>query len=129
MWCLYKLQSLVDEEKYLRHIDNKETARKVNEFDKNLAIEKKCIVLQQDLQAVKVCPYLKESGVYYKRKLCIYDFFIIYEIASRKTALVFWDAIGLASISFRKLLNRLFGRSCLWKSPNNNMELWLYIPE
>ncbi|XP_050507268.1 uncharacterized protein LOC126884950 [Diabrotica virgifera virgifera] len=73
--CSYETNNL-DENVYKKHINNKEKARQEKENDKQAGHVKQCIVLTQDLQAVKVCPMLNASALYYKTKLCCHNFTI-----------------------------------------------------
>jgi hypothetical protein len=41
--CISFKSNLADEEKYLSNIDNKETAKKIKEFDKNKPLEKRAL--------------------------------------------------------------------------------------
>ncbi|CAH1099152.1 unnamed protein product [Psylliodes chrysocephalus] len=59
---------------YEEHIRRKEQARDEKNRDKLLGAKKEAIVLAQDMQAVKVCPYLNASALYYKTKLVSHNF-------------------------------------------------------
>lgn len=49
-------------------------ARELKDTDTKNGESGKCIVLTQDVQAVKVCPSLNESALYYKKKLSCHNF-------------------------------------------------------
>ncbi|KAJ8881727.1 hypothetical protein PR048_018213 [Dryococelus australis] len=53
--CITYETKHIDEISYRNHIKNKEAARSVKSADKELGEKGECIVLTQDLQAVKVC--------------------------------------------------------------------------
>lgn len=64
----------VDENEYAEHIAHKDRAREEKEKDTKLAKEKKsCIVLTIDCQAVKLCPALQTSALYYSMKLKVHN--------------------------------------------------------
>nr|CAI5844992.1 unnamed protein product [Callosobruchus analis] len=77
----YKVGNITDEQ-YKEHILKKNRARSEKETDKKLAEEGKCVVLTMDLQAVKVCPFVQSSKVFFKTKLCCHNF-TIYDLTSR----------------------------------------------
>ncbi|CAH1112444.1 unnamed protein product [Psylliodes chrysocephalus] len=64
----------LEEGPFLKQCEEKDRARNEKEFDKNRAIF-------GDLQAVKICPQLKASSLYYKVKLCCHNF-SIYDLAT-----------------------------------------------
>lgn len=72
--CLSYQAGNTDEDIYTDHILNKDKARAEKQKDKDDGEQGKCIVLTQDLQAVKVCPMLNASALYYKTKLCVHNF-------------------------------------------------------
>lgn len=43
-----------------------------------------------DLQAVKICPYLKASALYYKCKLCVHNL-TMYNLSSHECTCYWWD--------------------------------------
>ncbi|CAH1105555.1 unnamed protein product [Psylliodes chrysocephalus] len=71
--CSYESKNL-DIQIYEEHIRRKEQARDEKNRDKVLGAKKEAIVLAQDMQAVKVCPYLNGSALYYKTKLVCHNF-------------------------------------------------------
>nr|CAI5866567.1 unnamed protein product [Callosobruchus analis] len=77
----YKVGNITDEQ-YKEHILKKNRARSEKATDKKLAEEGKCVVLTMDLQAVKVCPFVQSSKVFFKTKLCCHNF-TIYDLTSR----------------------------------------------
>jgi hypothetical protein len=48
------------------------------------------VVFTMDFQAVKICPYLKVSALYYKSKLCVHNF-TMYNLSSRDCTCYWWD--------------------------------------
>lgn len=70
-----------------KHLEKKKTRLELENDSKN-AIEGACIVLCQDVQAVKCCPSLNASALYYKTKLCCHNF-TIYNVASQE-AKCYW---------------------------------------
>lgn len=64
----------VDENYYADHIAHKDRAREEKEKDTKLAKEKKsCTILTIDCQAVKLCPVLQTSALYYSMKLKVHN--------------------------------------------------------
>ncbi|XP_022160718.1 uncharacterized protein LOC111026860 [Myzus persicae] len=64
----------VNENDYAEHIAHKDRAREEKEKDTKLAKEKKsCTVLTIDCQAVKLCPVLQTSALYYSMKLKVHN--------------------------------------------------------
>lgn len=72
------------------HIKRKEQARKEKETDKLSAIEGKCHVFTQDVQAVKLAPYLQASAIYYKTKLCVHNF-TMYNLSTHEAVCYWFD--------------------------------------
>ncbi|CAF4848935.1 unnamed protein product [Pieris macdunnoughi] len=72
--CGHKVGNINDTEIAI-HRDRKDKARKEKDTDKELAIEgKTCHVFTQDVQSVKLAPYLQASAIYYKTKLSVHNF-------------------------------------------------------
>lgn len=82
--CIAYETKHIDEITYRNHIESKEAARTEKIADKELGQKGECIVLTQDLQAVKVCPSLNASALYYKTKLCVHNF-TIFDVNSHNT--------------------------------------------
>lgn len=85
--CMFEVKNL-DDVAYNVHIEKKQEARSEKENDKKNAQEKNFLVFTQDLQAVKVCPSLNASALYYKTKLCNHNF-TMYDLTSHK-ARCYW---------------------------------------
>ena len=64
----------IEEDIYQMHIQRKQLAREEKTKDKLLGQQSEAIVLTQDVQAVKVCPFLNASALYYKTKLLCHNF-------------------------------------------------------
>lgn len=60
----------VPEEKFIKHINMKDAARKEKDRDKKSDKE----VLTMDLQSVLLCPKSNASALYYKTKLIVHNF-------------------------------------------------------
>lgn len=71
-----------DEHAFQMHILKKNRARQEKEADKKLANSGKLTVLTMDLEAVKVCPFLTASALYFKTKLTCHNF-TIFNLATR----------------------------------------------
>lgn len=76
----HKVGNLSDD-KYAEHIKRKDRARTEKATDKDLAQSGQCIVLTMDLQAVKVCPVVQASSIFFKTKLSCHNF-TIYDVVS-----------------------------------------------
>nr|XP_022900236.1 uncharacterized protein LOC111413475 [Onthophagus taurus]XP_022905178.1 uncharacterized protein LOC111417195 [Onthophagus taurus]XP_022907172.1 uncharacterized protein LOC111418744 [Onthophagus taurus] len=71
------------------HRRKKERAREEKKRDKEEAkMNKKGRVLTMDLQAVKVCPYVQASTIFFKLKLCCHNF-TVYNVVTHE-AKCFW---------------------------------------
>ena len=79
----------LEEELFMKHREEKDRARNEKEFDKNRAILGECHTLTMDLQAVKLCPQLNASSLYYKVKLCCHNF-TIYDLATTLGTTCYW---------------------------------------
>lgn len=73
-----------------QHIKRKEQARNEKNTDKRLGIEGKCYVFTQDVQAVKLAPYLQASAIYYKTKLCVHNF-TMYNLSTHESVCYWFD--------------------------------------
>lgn len=51
--------------------------------DKERAIRGDCYTFTVDLQSVKLAPYLRTSSMYYKTKLCVYNY-TVYNLADNR---------------------------------------------
>ncbi|XP_046673056.1 uncharacterized protein LOC124362522 isoform X1 [Homalodisca vitripennis] len=80
----------ITEEDHKMHIKLKEEAREEKDKDKKEAKENKCIVYSSDVQAVKLCPFLNASALYYKTKLNIHNF-TMYNLASKDVQCFWFD--------------------------------------
>lgn len=79
--CVANDAGLVSEEVYNDHVNLKERARHEKRLDKDRAIEGTHFVITQDVQAVKVCPSLNASALYFKTKLACHNF-SVYDMKS-----------------------------------------------
>lgn len=66
----------ISEVEYQRHLKKKERARQEKAQDKELAKQGKVYTFCMDLQAVKICPVVNASKIYYKTKLAVHNFTI-----------------------------------------------------
>ncbi|XP_022187517.2 uncharacterized protein LOC111046305 [Nilaparvata lugens] len=102
--CQYKVGNL-SEELYGKHVEAKDQARKEKENDKRQAAENKFIALCVDVQAVKLCPFLKASAVYFKTKLCNHNY-TVYNLNNSEVDCYWWSEVEgeLKSSNFTSLL-------------------------
>lgn len=87
--CQYNEKNLT-EEKWQKHQHQKDRARaeKVNDKEESLRGVKHVVTM--DLQAVKVCPSIMASAVYFKTKLCVHNF-TVYNLATRQCTCYWFD--------------------------------------
>lgn len=87
MCFAYKAGNLSQNE-YDEHQVEKDKAREEKNKDKDLSIKGEIHVLAMDLQAVKVCPFLNASALYFKTKLTVHNF-TIYDLETHR-AVCYW---------------------------------------
>lgn len=79
----------VSEPEYVAHITRKNTAREEKTKDKE-ETDKRTAVFTMDVQAVLLCPFLKASALYYRRKLKVHNF-TFYNLKSCEGYCYLWD--------------------------------------
>lgn len=79
--CVSNKVGNLSDDTYTEHVKRKDRAWTEKATDKNLAQRGECIVLTMDLQAVKVCPVVQASSIFFKTKLSCHNF-TIYDVAS-----------------------------------------------
>ncbi|KAK9870199.1 uncharacterized protein LOC115884776 isoform X2 [Sitophilus oryzae] len=87
--CSHKTGNITDEE-YAQHVLKKDRARKEKDTDKGIAQSGACHVFTQDVESVKLAPYLQASAIYYKTKLCVHNF-TLYNIATKEVMCYWFD--------------------------------------
>lgn len=87
--CSYKVGQ-ISEEHYKHHIEKKEQARSEKSKDKEAASNGKCYVFTMDVQAVKLCPVLYASKLYFKSKLQVHNF-SIYSLSDHHCVNYCWN--------------------------------------
>lgn len=88
--CSYKVGNIAEEE-YRSHIKKKDMARSEKVRDKERARQLDDVhVFTQDLQAVKLCPQLQASALYFKTKLCVHNF-TMYNLANKEVTCYWFD--------------------------------------
>lgn len=85
----YEEQNL-DQDEWERHTTAKDRAREEKGKDKEEAIKGTQHVLTCDLQAVKVCPSLMASSLYFKLKLCTHNF-TVYNLSTNHSTCYWFD--------------------------------------
>ncbi|CAG9814670.1 unnamed protein product [Phaedon cochleariae] len=85
----YKMKQ-VTEEQYVAHIKAKDLARAEKETDKARAIREEIHCFVVDVQAVKLCPVLQASSLYYKTKLQIHNF-TVYNLKNHRSMNFVWN--------------------------------------
>ncbi|CAH1106749.1 unnamed protein product [Psylliodes chrysocephalus] len=87
--CAYKMKQL-DEDSYNKHKLAKNQARKEKDEDKIRCKNKEIYCFTMDVQAVKLCPKLEASALYYKTKLQVHNF-TIYNLESHDSKNYLWN--------------------------------------
>ncbi|XP_046806660.1 uncharacterized protein LOC124419864 [Lucilia cuprina] len=96
----YKTKQISAEE-YKYHIAKIERAQIEKTLDKIKSQNKLCHVFTMDTQAVKLCPDINASAVYYKQRLQVHNF-TIYNIGNHQCSNYWWSEIhgDLSASSF-----------------------------
>uniref|UniRef100_A0A2H1WLH6 SFRICE_019922 n=1 Tax=Spodoptera frugiperda TaxID=7108 RepID=A0A2H1WLH6_SPOFR len=87
--CAHKVGNLSDEQ-YAKHIERKDLARAEKRSDKELAQKGIIHALTADLQAVKLCPFLNASALYFKTKLAVHNF-SVYNLGNNGVTCYWFD--------------------------------------
>lgn len=87
--CAYKVGNVLEED-YLRHIELKNMAREEKSKDKQAAKNGIIHTVTADLQAVKLCPFLTASALYFKTKLAVHNF-TIYNLGTDDVTCYWFD--------------------------------------
>lgn len=114
----------ISDQDWNKHIEDKNRSRKEKEMDKEKALSGEVIVFTMDLQAVKVCPFLKASALYYKCKLCVHNF-TMYNLGTHECMCYWWDETqcNLTASAFTScIIDQL--SMCYNKNQNKNIILW-----
>lgn len=92
--CMHEVNNL-SEEKWMEHQQRKEEGRNEMKADTERAkVDKSILVLTMDLQAVLLCPLLKASAIYYKKKLIVHNFTIFNNVTHEVTCYVWHEGEG-----------------------------------
>uniref|UniRef100_A0A6P7GR70 Uncharacterized protein LOC114345767 isoform X3 n=1 Tax=Diabrotica virgifera virgifera TaxID=50390 RepID=A0A6P7GR70_DIAVI len=87
--CGYKMQQ-IEEIIYRNHILAKDLARKEKDLDKKKAQDQAIYCFTMDVQAIKLCPQLQASSLYYKTKLQVHNF-TIYNLSTHACKNFVWN--------------------------------------
>lgn len=132
--CQYEEKNLSVEE-WEKHRKEKERAREEKTKDKEQGILGTQHVITMDLQAVKVCPSLNASSVYFKTKLSVHNF-TVYNIVTKHCTCYWFDETqaDLQSSTFvsfvfdyiKRFLNDgkpiiIYSDGCTYQNRNNIM--------
>lgn len=109
----FTVQQISDKE-YYDHISKKERAQLEKRNDKILAQLGQRHVFTMDTQAVKLCPNLNASAIYYKQRLQVHNF-TVYNIATHQCTNYWWSEINgnLSSSSFISCILHHLQTHCL----------------
>lgn len=114
--CAHQAGNISDEQ-YTKHIELKDLARAEKAVDKEAAQKGTIHALTADLQAVKLCPFLNASALYFKTKLAVHNF-SVYNMGNNGVACYWFDetacdlkATTYASF-FTDYLKKLLDNNC-----------------
>jgi hypothetical protein len=107
----------IDQVVYASHIERKNLARKHKSQDKDDAISFKNYTFTMDLQAVKNCPVLNASAIYYKKKLTIHNF-TMYNLQNHEATNYWWDETegDLCASTFTSIIVNHIEENCVDKN-------------
>nr|CAI5827869.1 unnamed protein product [Callosobruchus analis] len=92
--CMHEVNN-ISEEKWLEHQQMKEDARREMKADTERAkLDKSLMVITMDLQAVLLCPLLKASAIYRKKKLIFHNFTMFNNVTHEVTCYVWHEGEG-----------------------------------
>ncbi|CAH1099616.1 unnamed protein product [Psylliodes chrysocephalus] len=99
--CVSHKSGNMTEDDYLRHINRKDRARQEKDFDKENATH----IFTVDMQSVLLCPMLKASSIYYKKKLVVHNY-TIYNLKTKDGFCFLWHEGegGVTSNEFATIL-------------------------
>lgn len=114
--CIEYEKKNVDEDKWKKHIEDKNRSREERSKDRDRASRGECILLCMDVQAVKVAPTLNATKIYFKTKLGCHNF-TIYNITSHQATCFWFTEIdsGLTASTFVSCVIDYLERHCLLK--------------
>lgn len=114
--CIAYTEGNFDKHAYQEHIIKKNRAREEKEEDKKKAAAGDFTLLTMDLEAVKVCPYLTASALYFKTKLVCHNFTMFNLITRQCTCYWFTEtAADLTASTFASFVIDYLERHCLPK--------------
>lgn len=101
---------------YEEHVKRKNRARQEKETDKKKAMSGEFILLSMNLEAVKVCPYLTASALYFKTKLTCHNF-TVYDLVSHQATCYWFDetSADLSASTFVSFVSDYLERYCFPK--------------
>ncbi|KAK4874640.1 hypothetical protein RN001_014000 [Aquatica leii] len=131
----YKEKNIIETE-YNAHIKRKDRAKTEKQHDKDKGQAGEVTLLTIDLEAVKVCPYLTASTLYFKTKLNCHNY-TVYNLVTQHATCYWFDetASNLTASTFVNFLlynlvhhclpNKLpiimFSGDCTYQNRNNIM--------
>lgn len=103
--CVQYQAGNLDQHVYEKHRNDKECAQKEKSKDKSRAELNECHVICMDLQAVKTCPSLQASSLYFKTKLCCHNY-TVYDLKTKDVICYWFDETDtdLQASTFASLL-------------------------
>nr|CAH7731800.1 unnamed protein product [Callosobruchus chinensis] len=116
----------LDPAEWDKHRKSKDSAQKEKSNDKEKADNGLLHVVTVDLQAVKTCPYLPASSLYFKTKLVCHNY-TVYDLSTRHCSCYWFSEIDadLQASTFASLLVDYLQRKYL-QEPQSNKEIVIY---
>nr|CAH7729980.1 unnamed protein product [Callosobruchus chinensis] len=116
----------LDPAEWEKHRKSKDRAQKEKSNDKEKADNGLLHVVTVDLQAVKTCPYLSASSLYFKTKLVCHNY-TVYDLSTRHCSYYWFSEIDadLQASTFASLLVDYLQRKYLQK-PQSKKEIVIY---
>lgn len=104
----------LNESDYQIHVIKKNRARQEKEEDKKKAAAGEFLLLTMDLEAVKICPYLTASALYFKTKLTCHNF-TVFNLVTKHCTCYWFDetSADLTSSTFATFLIDYLERHCI----------------
>ncbi|XP_060843700.1 uncharacterized protein LOC132927277 [Rhopalosiphum padi] len=123
----YKVKQ-VNEENYELHIAQKNQAREELKVDTLDAVAFKKIVLTMDLQAVKLCPALNASALYYSMKLKVHNFTVYNLEPNHPCSNYWWDESQgeLEASVFTSIILNHIKQQCIDETQNKKKDIIIY---
>ncbi|CAG9773276.1 unnamed protein product [Ceutorhynchus assimilis] len=125
--CVEYQAGNLDQSVWEKHRNEKQRAQEEKNNDKELAILDECHVICMDLQAVKTCPYLQASSLYFKTKLCCHNY-TVFDLKTKDAVCYWFDETDtdLQASTFASLLVDFLKRKYLENNTNQQKPIIIF---